>query len=140
MEPAASRQAFVLENAALLENPTHSSIVGCSPPWGAASLPTTKKAYKHRHTGRTDKQGAREEGEDRKSQEKGSPEKYHSTDGVWTSSSGLHYVSLFSLLVSISRAVFPAEVICHAKISKFFIQTHQVALLKIHLCSSEITR
>lgn len=45
----------------------------------------------------------------KKSQEKGSLEKHHSAGGAWTSSSGLHHVSLFSLFISTSRAVLPAE-------------------------------
>lgn len=97
MEPAASLQAFVLENAALLEKPTHSSTVGCSPPWGAASLPTTKKAYKHRHTGRPDKQGSQRGRRGEKEPGERKPWEESQTDGIWTSSSGFHYMSLSSL-------------------------------------------
>ena len=76
-----SPRAFVLEKAALLGKPTRSAAAGCLQPSEPPASPTTKKAYKHRHTRKSDK-AAREGGGERKRQENGSPEQRLSAGGV----------------------------------------------------------
>lgn len=123
------QQVFVLKYVALLEKPTYST-VGCSQPWGAASLAYTKKADKHRCIRKSDK-GARQESRE-KEPGKRKPQK---ASQCWWGLGNLIRTPfhVFILFPHFNKESWASswDGICQAKIFQFFLQTHQVALLKI---------